>query len=221
MNSASTNFASAQGLILATYGTIEIALYEIDLSDCPMCLPRSAVKAVDRTGRLEFIYASLLATRKVFDVYSSIPIERLPGLCTTLWTQFNHALLNGVKLLACEADGWDVQHARGILTFPEILHNQVSAIEEVISRRGLVLEFATESKDVFARFLMKIHQALRWYESSRFSRIEAQGTGDQPSDPNESMEAVYPGEPLQQFDEAFWHNLFDDNWMLVRDGFST
>ena len=211
MSSASANSASAQGLLLATYGTIEIALYEIDLSDCPMCLPRSAVKAADRTGRLEFIYASLLATRKVFDVYASVPIERLSGLCFTLWAQFNHALLNGVRLLTCEADGWDVQHARKVLGFPEILHRQVRAIEEVIVRRNVALEVAKDSKDVFARLLTKIHQALRWYESSRFARTEGPGLTDQPSDPNDSLEAVYPGEPLAGFDEAFWQDFFDDN----------
>ena len=185
-----------------------------------MCLHRNAVKVADKTGRLEFFYASLLATRRVFDVYSSVPAERFTGLCFTLWVQFNHAVLNGVKLAACEADGWDVQHARSILTFPEILHNQVSTIEEIISRRGIVLEFATDSKDVFARFLLKVHHAVRWCESSQLPRIEAQGLNNQPSEPNESLEAVYPGEPLAGFDEAFWQNFFDDNWMLVGDGIS-
>ncbi len=186
-----------------------------------MCLPRTPVKAIDRTGRLEFIYASLLATRNVFDVYSSIPVERFSSVCFTLWAQFNHALLNGVKLLTTEAAGWDVQHARNVLTFPNILHRQVKDIEEIISRRGLVLETAMDEKDVFTRFLVKVHQALRWYESSRVSRIEPQGPSDQPSDPNGCLEMADPGESLTGFDDTFWQNLFDDNWMLVGDGLST
>lgn len=208
-------------LLLATYHTTEIALYEIDMSDCPMCLPRVAVRVVDRTGRLESIYASLLATRKVFDVYSSVPVERLSGICFVLWAQFNHSLLNGVKLLASEADGWDLQHARSVLTFPDILHNQVKALEEVISRRGLVLETAMDGKDVFIRFLYKIHHALRWYESSRVSRTEPQELDEQLIGPNASLEGTDTAEALSVFDDAFWQNLFDDNWMLVGDGLST
>ena len=190
------------------------------MSDCSMCLPRVPVKVVDRTGRLEFIYTSLLATRKVFDVYSSVPVDKLSGICFTLWAQFNHALLNGVKLLQSEVDGWDLQHARNVLTFPDILHSQVKAIEEVISRRGLVLETAMDGKDVFTRFLFKLNNVLRWYESSRFSRIEPQTLSDQPTDPNGFLEAT-DGESLPAFDDAFWQNLLDDNWMLVGDGFST
>lgn len=210
-----------QGLLLATYHTTEIALYEIDLSDCPMCLPRVAVKVVDRSGRLEFIYASLLATRKVFDVYSSVPVERLSGICFILWAQFNHSLLNGVKLLSSEADGWDLEYARSVLTFPDILHNQVKAIEEVVSRRGLILETAMDGKDVFIRFLLKVHHALRWYESSRVSRTSPQELGDQLIDPNRSLEVTDPAETLPIFDDTFWQNLFDDNWLLVGDGLST
>lgn len=211
---------SPQGLLLATYHTIEIALYEVDMSDCPMCLPRVPVKVFDRTGRLEFIYTSLLATRKVLDVYSSVPVDRLSGICFTLWAQFNHALLNCFKLLKSEVDGWDLEHARNVLTFPAILHSQVKAIEEVISRRGLVLETAMDGKDVFTRFLIKLNNALRWYESSHFSRIEPQTLSDQPTDPNGFLEAT-DGESLPPFDDAFWQNLLDDNWMLVGDGFST
>ena len=186
-----------------------------------MCLPRVAPKVVDRTGRLEFIYASLLATKKVFDVYSLVPVERLSGICFTLWAQFNHALLNGVKLLTSEADGWDSQHARDVLKFPDILHNHVKALEDVISRRGLVLETAMDGKDVFPVFLRKAHHALVWYESSRLSRVEPQGLSDQTTEPNGLLEATDAGESLPVFDDAFWQNLFDDNWMLVGNGIST
>lgn len=198
-----------------------IALYEIDMSDCSMGLPRVAVEVADRTGRLEFFYASLLATRKIFDVYSSIPVERLSGICFTLWAHFNHAMVNGIKLLNSEADGWDLQHALSVLTFPDILHSQVKAVEEIISRRGLVLEAAMDGKDVFTRFLTKIQHALRWYESSCVSRNEPQRLSDQPTDPTGSLEPIENGEPLPVFDDSFWQNLFDDPWMLVGDGFST
>lgn len=188
--------------------------------DCLLCLPRVAVTIVDRTGRLEFVYASLLATRKVFDVYSSVPVERLSGICFTLWAQFNHALLYAIKLLSSEVDGWDLQHARSVLMFPDILHNQIKAIEEVISMRGLVLETARGGKDVFARFLSKLHYVLRWYESSCAPRLESQALSDQPTEPNGSLVATDPGESLPVFDDAFWQNLFDDNWMLAADGLS-
>ena len=210
-----------QELLLVTYHTTEIALYEIDMSECLVCLPRATIKFADRTGRLEYIYASLLATRKVFDVYSSVPVERLAGICSTLWVQFNHALLYGIKLLSSELDDWDLQHARSVLTFPDILHSQVKAIEEVISRRGLVSETAMDGKDLFSRFLKKLHHALRWYESSRVSRIESQAPSQQPLDPNGSLEATDAGASLPVFDDAFWQNLFDDSWMLVGDGVST
>lgn len=186
-----------------------------------MCLPRTTFRIVDKMGKLEFVYASLLATKRIFDVYSSIPTERLSGICFTLWAQFNHSLLNGVKLLSSEADGWDLQHARSLLAFPDILHNQVRQIEEVISRRGLVLETAMDGKDVFSRFLMKVHHALRWYESSRASRTEPQGMSNQRSDPNGSLDVDDPGELLPIFDDAFWQDLFDDNWMLAGEGSST
>ena len=212
---------STQELLLVTYHTTEIALYEIDMSECLMCLPRATVKFADRTGRLEYFYASLLATRKVFDVYSSVPVERLSGICFTLWVQFNHALLYGIKLLSSELDDWDLQHARSVLTFPDILHSQVKAIEEVISRRGLVSETAMDGKDVFSRFLGKLHHALRWYESSRLSRIESQAPSQQPLDPNGSLEATDAGESLPVFDDIFWQNLFDDSWMLIGDGLGT
>ncbi|KAF6218798.1 hypothetical protein HO133_005341 [Letharia lupina] len=218
IRSASINCMSTQELLLATYHTTQIALYEIDF---PMCLPRVGFQVFDRTGRLEFIYASLLATRKVFGVYSSILVGRLSGICFTLWAQFNYALLNAVKLLTTEADGWDLQHARNVLTFPDILHSQVTSIEETISRRGLVLENAMYGKDVFIRFLRKVHHALRWYESSRVSRIEYEGMDDKPTDPNGSLETTDTGESLPVFDDAFWQTLFDDNWMLVGDGTST
>lgn len=191
------------------------------MSDSPRCLPRAAIKVFDNTGRLEFIYASLLATRKVFDVYSSIPIEKLSGICFTLWAQFHHALMNAGKLLSSEAHGWDLQHARNILRFPELLHSQVKAIEEVISRRGLVLETAMDGKDVFTRFLIKINHVLRWFESSRVSRIDAHGLSDQRTDPNGTLDVTDFGESLPAFDDAFWQNLFDDNWMLVGDGLGT
>ena len=186
-----------------------------------MCLPRVATQVIDRTGRLEFIYASLLSTKKVFDVYSSVPVERLSGICFTLWAQFNHALLNGVKLLTSETDGWDSQHALNILTFPDILHNQVKALEEVISRRGLVTEIAMDGKDVFPRFLRKVHRALAWYESSsRLSRVESHRPSDHSTNPNEILEATDPGESLPVFDDAFWQDLFNDNCMLVGGGLS-
>ena len=191
------------------------------MSECPMCLPRVAVKVIDRTERLGFIYGSLLATRKVFDVYSSVPVERLSGICFTLWAQFNHAILNGIKLLTAEVDGWDLQHARSVLTFPVILHSQIKAIEEVISRRALDLETAMYGKDVFTRFLTKLHHALRWYESSTVSRIEPQGLNDQPTYPNGSLEATDTVGSFPVFDDAFWQNLFDDNWRLVGDGLTT
>ena len=212
---------STQGLLFATYHINKIALYEIDVGECPVCLPRVSAKVVNGTGRLEFVYASLLATRKVFDVYSSIPAERLSGICFTLWAQFNHALLNGVKLLASEADGWDLQHARSLLMFPDILHSQVKAMEEIISRRGLVPETAIDGKDVFTRILSKVHHALRWYESSCVSRTEPQGLRDQPTDSNEPLEVTDPGESLPVLDDVLWQNLFDDNWMLAGDGLST
>ena len=186
-----------------------------------MCLPRTTVQVGDRTGRLGFTYSSLLATRNVFDVYSSIPIERLSSICFTLWAQFNHALLNGVKLLASEADGWDVQHARNLLNFHDLLHCQVKAMEEIVSRRGCGSDSAMDGKEVFTRFLEKVHYVLRWYESSNASRIEAQGLGDQPSNPNGSLVVADPGEPLPVLDDTFWQTLFDDNWMLVGDGLST
>lgn len=145
---------STQGLLLATYQINNIALYEIDVGECPVCLPRVSAKVVNGTGRLEFVYASLLTTRKVFDVYSSIP-ERLSSICFTLWAQFNHALLNGVILLASEAGGWDLQHARSLLMFPDILHSQVKAMEEIISRRGLVPEIAIDGKDFQPKFYQK------------------------------------------------------------------
>ena len=210
-----------EGLLLATYHTIEIALYEVDMGDCSKCLPRSTVKVVSRTGRLEFIYANLLATRKVFDVYSSVPVERLSGICFTLWAQFNHALLNGIKFLASEADGWDLQHARSLLTFPDILQSKVKAMEEIISRRGLMPETAMAGKDVFVRILTKLHHVLRWYESSRASRIEPQGLNDQPTDIDGSLEVADLGETLPAFDDAFWQDLLEDNWMLVGNGLST
>lgn len=210
-----------QALLLATYHTIEISLYEVDISGCPMCLPRVATKVIDRTGRLEFIYASLLATKKVFDVYSSVPVERLSGICFTLWAQFNHAFLNSVKLLTSDAIGWDSQHAGNVLTFPDILHNQVKALEEVISRRGLLMETAMNEKDVFPRFLRKLRHALAWYESSRLSKVDTQGLSDQSINSNGVLEATDAGESLPLFDDTFWQELFDDNWMLVGGGLST
>ena len=213
----SANSASTQGLLLATYHTIGIALYEIDVGDYPMCLSRVTVEVVNRSGRLEFIYASLLATRKVFDVFSSVPVERLSGICFTMWAQFNHALLNGVKLLASDAEGWDLQHARSVLRFHDILHRQVDAMKEIIARRAIVPETAIYGKDVFTRFLVKMNHALRWYESSYVSRNEPQGLSDQPTDPN-ALEVADPGEPLPAFDDAFWQTLFDNDWMLVGDG---
>ena len=189
-----------------------------------MWLPRVAVNNVDRTGRLErleFIHASLLATRKVFDVYSSVPVERVSGICFILWAQVNHALVNGARLLSSEADGWDLQYARSVLTFPDILHNQVKTMEEVVSRRGLVLETAIDGKDVFVRFLSKVQHALRLYESSRVPRTSPQEVGHQLIDPNRSLEMTDTSESLPVFDDAFWQTLFDDNWMFVGDGLST
>ena len=212
---------STQALVLATYHTIEISLYEIDMSGCPMCLPRVATQIVDRTGRLEFIYASLLATKKVFEVYSSIPVERLSGICFTLWAQFNHAFLNSVKLLTSEADGWDLHHARNVLTFPDILHDQVKALEEVISRRGLLMEIAMDEKDIFPRFLRKVRHALAWYESSRLSRVDSQGMSDPSINPNGLLESTDAGESLPVLDDCFWQGLFDDNWMLAGVGLHT
>ena len=190
------------------------------MSNCLKCLPREAVKVINRAGRLEFIYASLIATSKVFEVYSAIPIERLSGICFTLWVQINHALLNGFKLLTCETDGWDLQYARSVLTYPDILHRQEKAFEQVISRRGLILETAMDGKDVFASLLMKLRHALRWYESSRFSKMAPQGLSEQMSDPNVTLEVIDPGESLPVLDDAFWQNLLDDNWMLEGDGLS-
>lgn len=212
---------STKGLLLTTFHTIEIALYEIDMGDEPMCLPRATVKIVTRTGKLEFIHASLLATRKVFDVYSSVPVERLPGICFTLWLQFTHAVLNGVKLLTSETEGWDSQYARSVLKLHDILLHQVDAMEKVTSSRGVVSGNAVDGKDIFTEFLVKMHHALRWYESSRISRIEPQGLSNQPTDPNDFMEVADPGEPLPVFDDVFWQNLFNDNWMLVGNGLST
>ena len=186
-----------------------------------MCSPRNLVKVTDKSGKLEFTYASLIATRKVFDVYSSVPVERLSGVCFTLWAQFNHAFLNGIKLLGSDIDGWDLQHARSVLTFPDILHNQVMAIEYVISKRSPVSDPAMHGKDVFTRLLTKLRHALRWYESITNPRLEPQGLSDQPTCPNGSLEPTDTGASFPVFDDAFWQNIFDDNWMLVGDGLST
>ena len=190
------------------------------MGECPLCQTRVTAKVIKETGRVEFVYASLLATRKVLDVYASIPAEKLSRICLTLWAQFNQALRNGVKLLASEADGWDLQHARSLLMLPDILHSQVKAMEEIISRRGLMSETAIDGKDVFIRILSKVQQALRWYEFSCVSRTEPQGLSTQPTDANGSLEVADPGESLPVLDDVFWQN-FDDNWMLVGDGLST
>ena len=210
-----------QALLLTTYHTIEIALYEVYVSECPMCVPRNLVKVIDKSGKLEFTYASLIATRKVFDVYSSVPVESLIAVCFTLWAQFYHAFMNAIKLLGSDIDGWDLGHARSVLTFPDILHNQVKAIDYVISKRSLVLDPAMHGKDVFARLLTKLRHALRWYESMSNSRLEPQGLNDQPTYPNGSLETTDTGASFPLFDDAFWQNIFDDNWMLVGDGLST
>ena len=191
------------------------------MSECPMCAPRNLVKVINGSGKLEFTYASLIATRKVFDVYSSVPVERLSGVCFTLWAQFNHAFLNAIKLLGSDIDGWDLPHARSVLTFPDILHNQVKAIEYVISKRSLALDPAMHKRDVFARLLTKLRHALRWDESVTTSRLEPQGLSDQPTYPNGSLEPTDTGAPFPVFDDAFWQNILDDDWMLVGDGLST
>ena len=193
----------------------------MDMVEHPMCLPRVTTEVVNRTGRLEFMYASLLATRKVFNVYTSVPIERLSSVCFTMWAQFNHSLLNGVKLLASEADSWDVQQARSILNFHDILHRQVEAMEGIISMRSRDMDTAMVGKDVFTRFFTKIRHALRWYESSQTSGMEAQGLCDISTEPNGSLVVADPGEPLPVYDDTFWQTLFDDNWMLVGDGLGT
>ena len=213
-------FVSSQGLLLATYHATEIALYELDMGDSPSCPLKIAEKIVRSTGRLEYVYANLLATRKVFDIYTSVPVARLTSICFTLWVQFNHALLNGFKLLSSEVEGWDLQHAQSLLTIPEFLHSQVKAMEEVISLRGLVLKDAMDGKDVFTRILVKVNRALQWYESLRASRIEPQEPSDQPANPDGPLEVAKPGESLPVFDDAFWQDLFDDNWMLVGDALS-
>lgn len=212
---------STGGFLLASFHVAEIALYEMYMSDSPMCLPRVAVRVLDRTERLEFLYTSLLATRSVFDVYSSIPVERLSGICFILWAQFNHALLNSVKLLSSETDGWDLQHVQNVLTYPDILHNYFKALEEAISRRGLVLETAMDGKDIFVRFLTKINHALRWYESSRLSKNEPHGRSDRFTEHHEFLETIDLGESLPVMDDAFWQTLSDDNWMLVGNELST
>ena len=191
------------------------------MSECPICAPKNLFKVVDKSGKLEFTYSSLIATRKVFDVYSSVPVDRLSGVCFTLWAQFNHAFLNGIKLLGSDVDGWDLPHARSVLMFPDILHNQVKAIEYVISRRSTVLDPAIQGKDVFTRLLTKLRHALRWHESTTNSRLEPQGLTDQPTYPNGSLETNDTGASFPVFDDAFWQNIFDDNWMLVGDGLST
>ena len=210
-----------QALLLTTYHAIEIALYEIYMSECPMCVPRNLAKVIDKSGKLEFTYASLIATRKVFDVYSSVPVEKVSGVCFTLWAQFNHAFLNGIKLLGSDIDGWDLPHARSVLMFPEILHNQIKAIEYVVSKRSPVLNPAMHEKDVFARLLAKLRHALRWDESITNSRLEPQGLADQPTYTNGPLETTDTGPPFPVFDDAFWQNIFDDSWMLVGDGLST
>ena len=210
-----------QALLLSTYHTIEIALYEIYMSECPMCVPRNLGKVIDKSGKLEFTYASLIATRKVFDVYSSVPVERISGVCFTLWAQFNHAFINGIKLLSSDIDGWDLPHARSVLMFPDILHNQVKAIEYVISKRCFVMDPAMNGKDVFARLLTKLRHALRWFESVTNSRLDPQGLSDQPMYPNGSLETTDTGAAFPVLDDAFWQNILDDDWMLVGDGLST
>ena len=94
-------------------------------------------------------------------------------------------------------------------------------MEEIVSRRGRGSDTAMDGKDVFTRFLEKVHYVLRWYESSNASRVEAQGLSDQPTNPNGSLVVADPGEPLPVLDDTFWQTLFDDNWMLVGDGLST
>lgn len=186
-----------------------------------MCLPQATAKVVARTGRLEFVHASLLATRKVFDIYLSIPIKRLPSISFTLWLQFTHAILNGVKLLTSETDGWDSQYARRVLKLHDVLLHQVDAMEQITSSRSVVSGNAVDGKDIFAQFLVKMHHALRWYESSRISGSAPQGLSDQHTDASDSVEVADPGEPLPVFDDAFWQNLFNDSWMLVGNGLST
>ena len=186
-----------------------------------MCAPRNVVKVIDKSGKLEFTYASLIATRKVFDVYSSVPVEKVIGVCFTLWAQFNHAFINAIKLLGSDIDGWDLAHARSVLTFPDILHYQVKAIEYVISKRSLVLDPAMHGKDVFARLLTKLRHALRWYGSMTNSRLEPQGLTDQPTCPNGSLGTTDTGASFTMFDDAFWQNMFDDNWLIVGDELNT
>ena len=212
-------------MLLTTYHTAQIALYEIDIGDCTMCLPRTTDKFVERKGRIEFIHASLLATRKVFDVHASIPVEKQPSVCLTLWIQFQHALLNGIKLLTIETDAWE--HASTLLMFPDILHHQVKVLEEVISHRGL-FDFETaaiidgKEEDIFVTFLAKIRYIVRLYESLRVSKkLEVRNLDEQSpgASANAFVEAAESGDVLPVFDDSFWQTFFDDSWALVGDGF--
>jgi hypothetical protein len=88
-----------------------------------------------------------------------------------MWIQSGYALLMGIKLCSCIADGWDLDHVREVLQFLPSIDTVISKLERIIQLREgneenpvpLTSDTPAPNDDIFSRYLRQMRCVKQWY----------------------------------------------------------
>ena len=195
----------------------EISLYEIGLY-------RPFWQENDKSHRLTALYACLVAVKSYFDDHFAPGIRVPVSFPYFMWILNGYALLLGAKLCFSNADGWDLDHARTLLDYVNVIDKVTEKLEAIVHLRT-----PHGKSEIFTRYIKQL----------RCKQIRGMGNGnrrDAASLPPVSMDSYMadhdPNEPANLFlpeashalyndqifmDDSFWQGLLDadNDWMML------
>ena len=210
----------------------EISLYEIGVY-------RAFNPENDTAHRLTLLYACLMAVKTFFETHFSPSSPIPPSLCYMMWIQSGYALLMGIKLCCCIADGWDLGHVREVLQFLPSIDTMISKLERIIQLRKPNEEYpipvasdeSVPNDDIFSRYLRQMCCVKRWYllmiSSNKIPPSECSPettqkqrqlpkpnlqSFPQPPTPDSTMELAepIPEDFVMGVGDDFWQGFYDD-----------
>jgi hypothetical protein len=148
------------------------------------------------------------------------------------YAQVEYAISMGIKLLRLPViDGWDADHARALLDFPNAMEMAIPKIEAIIRIRSRNVEQrrSDDSRDLFTKYLNDMTCLKSWSESFESPSISSTSGNQQVADANrkalESADCPLTAGSPQSFSDNFmtmrdsdkflWEslNLQNDEWM--------
>jgi hypothetical protein len=195
--------------IICYHQSAEIGLYEIGLS-------HAFNNEVDEAYRLSIIYSFLLAVKTFFSTHFTSAFPMTAARAYITYAQVEYAIRMGIKLLRIPViDGWDADHARALLDFPNAMKMVIPKFETIIrirSRNGEHQRPPHDGQDVFVRYLNETKCLKGWSESlGSSSGSDTRGNRQVAETERQALEAA--DFPLA----AGTSQVFSDNFVAMTD----